>query len=93
MTAEIMAYLMASVFVGGFARIILDDAWWCPEGTVLAVAVLCGVLWPLTIVAALGLGLLLATCAIVRSFVALWRAVRPPRAHVPRATVRRQEYL
>jgi len=86
----IFPYLVMSVIAGLVAAIFLLDTKICPEDAALALAVLCGVFWPLAIVALIGLGLWRATCAIAVSFAALWRAVCPPRSSIPRAKVRRR---
>lgn len=90
MTAQIIGYLVVASFVGSFALLVLDDAEWCPTDAHLALSVLCGALWPLTIFAVLGFALWRATCAIAASFAALWRAVCPGRPSVPRAKARRR---
>lgn len=68
--------------------LVLDNARWCPEDGKPALAFTFGVLWPLSLVAGIGCALWLAGRMLGRSLAALWRAWRPVRVQVPRATAR-----
>lgn len=87
MIGAVIGYAVVALFIGLMTGVEATNLRSVPSGSEPAVGVIAGLVWPVTVVAALAYALYRSTRAVVRSFVILWRHWRP--AGIPRVTVHR----
>ncbi len=84
--ALIFPYVTMGCIIGIVSPLFLDYASWCPDDGKPALALIFGLLWPLSLAIGALYALWLVSRSLGRSFIVLWLAWRPVR--VPRATAR-----